>query len=111
MKPIVLLIACLALPVASPTVAQDTSEDQEGWDLLREGGRLLLEEFFDEVEPMLEELGPLLEDLQDLAVDLNAYEAPVILPNGDILIRRKPDQPFTPEETPPENEQGDAIDL
>jgi hypothetical protein len=28
--------------------------------------------------------------------DFQNYEAPVKLPNGDILIRRKPDAPVTP---------------
>ena len=34
--------------------------------------------------------------------DWSAYEAPEMLPNGDIIIRRKPDHPLTPPETPTE---------
>ena len=37
------------------------------------------------------------------------YEKPVILPNGDILIRRDPDAPeWTPEEDPPEAQPEDG---
>ena len=39
------------------------------------------------------EMEPALEDLQGFVDNLNAYHPPEILPNGDILIRRK-----TPEE-------------
>ena len=64
--------------------------------MLREGSRLLLEQLFDEMAPALE-------DLEGFVGDLNAYEAPVILPNGDILIRKKtPSVPKPePEVTPP----------
>ncbi|MCA0042977.1 AAA+ family ATPase [Celeribacter litoreus] len=94
-------IALIASLVATPLWAQESSEKPDGWDLLQEGGRLLLEDLMDD-------LSPLLEDLQGLMVDLNSYEPPVILPNGDILIRRKPD---APEYTPPPVEDEDAIDL
>ncbi|WP_417277960.1 AAA+ family ATPase [Celeribacter sp.] len=76
--------------LAAPVLAEDTPSDPaEGWNLLREGSKLLLEHLF-------EDMGPALEELEGYVDDLNAYEAPVILPNGDILIRRKPE--VTPEE-------------
>ncbi|WP_417262838.1 AAA+ family ATPase [Celeribacter sp.] len=82
--------------LAAPALAEDTPSDPaEGWNLLREGSKLLLEHLF-------EEMGPALEELEGYVDDLNAYEAPVILPNGDILIRRKPEGtpevPNTPDE-------------
>ena len=44
-------------------------------------------------------MSPMVEQLQDMVDDLNAYEAPEMLPNGDIIIRRRPDAPpFEPSE-------------
>ncbi len=54
----------------------------EGLDLLSEGTRLLL-------EGLVDELGPALEGLREGLSDLNAYHPPEMLPNGDIIIRRK----------------------
>lgn len=82
--------ACLAV---LPVSAQDSDESlSEGMDLLQQGTRLLL-------EGLMSELGPALQDLQDMVVDLNAYHAPEVLPNGDIIIRRK--TPLVPD--PPED--------
>ena len=53
-----------------------------------------------------EEAAPMAERLQGLMQDLDAYEAPEIMPNGDIIIRRKPDA--DPVETP-EDEEGIAL--
>ncbi|WP_321365797.1 AAA+ family ATPase [uncultured Celeribacter sp.] len=91
--------------LAAPALAEDAPSDaEEGWNLLREGSKLLLEHLFEEMGPALEEL----EELEGYVDDLNAYEAPVILPNGDILIRRKPE--VTPEEETPDI-PGEGIDL
>nr|WP_321510655.1 hypothetical protein [uncultured Celeribacter sp.] len=70
--------------------------------MLREGSRLLMEQFFQDMEPALEEL-------EGFVDDLSLYEAPVILPNGDILIRRKPEGPRAAPNPMPED--GDSIDL
>lgn len=78
------LIAALAF--AAPAVAQDDGVE-EGVDLLSEGTRMLLRGLMDEIEPALRELRGALQDL-------DAYEAPEILPNGDIIIRRK--EPLDP---------------
>lgn len=95
-------IALIMMLMAGPLAAEETppTEGSEGWNMLREGSRLLLQQLF-------EEMGPALEDLEGFVDDLSAYEAPEILPNGDILIRRKPPV-ADPETAPPE---GDAIDL
>ena len=84
----------LALMLAAmPVQAQDdgTEEMREGAELLEKGMQLLL-------EGLVEELGPILLELQGKIVDLSAYHAPEILPNGDIIIRRK--VPLEPEEKP-----------
>ncbi len=49
-----------------------------------------------ELQPMLEDLGPQMAKLIEMVGDFRNYEAPVKLPNGDILIRRKPEAPVTP---------------
>ena len=67
------------------------SEMQEGLDLLGEGTRLLM-------EGLRNELGPALEGLRDRLGDIDAYHPPELLPNGDIIIRRK--TPFDEEPIP-----------
>lgn len=103
----------LALPVAlligvSPALAQEEEEDglslmEEGaqlfWDgLRREMGPALesLRDRADEMEPALrdfaERMGPALADLLEKIDDLSAYHPPEMLPNGDIILRRKTPQ-------------------
>ncbi|MDH5797036.1 MAG: hypothetical protein OEZ19_00610 [Paracoccaceae bacterium] len=88
------LLACsLALIPASVGVAEDGQEKmRQGADLLQEGLELLLED-------LLAELGPAWLELQEMIGDLSAYYPPEILPNGDIILRRK-----VPIELPPEGE-------
>ena len=63
---------------ASPLIAQEA----EGRDLMAEALRLFMKGLMSELEPGLE-------DLNSFFQDLNAYHPPEILPNGDIIIRRK----------------------
>ena len=85
-----LIITALA---ASPALAQDEDDQlSEGMGLLREGTRMLL-------EGLMTELGPALKELEGRIDDLNAYHPPEVLPNGDIIIRRKePLDPIVPDE-------------
>jgi len=74
------LAVCLA---AFPINAQDDEDNlRDGMDLLQQGTRLLL-------QGLMDELGPALQGLEDMVIDLNAYHAPEVLPNGDIIIRRR----------------------
>lgn len=72
----------------------------------------LFRDFQDRLAPELrdlsEGLAPLLEDLRGLIDEFGAYEAPVRLPNGDILIRRKPGAP-PPPDLPPEDDGSIAL--
>lgn len=109
-------------PVAAQ--APDGSADPrgrmaEGIELLGEGMRLLFEGMQEEATPLMQELldqatpalgaardgvGRLLEGLDAIGIglaDLAGYHAPVLLPNGDILIRRR---------LPPDHEPQDAED-
>lgn len=50
-----------------------------------------------------DEMGPAFADLLNQVEDWSVYEAPEKLPNGDIIIRRKPEPApeTTPEDAPP----------
>ena len=112
-----LTIALLSVALAAPAAAQEESETERGFDLLREGSRMILEGILEDMRPMLEEarpffeeeMLPFLESLGALMDDMTAYEAPERLPNGDIIIRRSPDRPWpTPE---PEVGEGGDVEL
>ncbi len=98
-----ILSAMLAMaPLAAPAQEPEQGADDElsrGAEMLREGMGLLLEGLLDEIRPLGEELADgwaeSWADLVEMLGDFSAYEAPVILPNGDILIRRK--EPLEPE--------------
>jgi len=99
------LILALCL-ISAPAFAEDApavppSED-DGFSLMEEGMKLVMRgmmtemqpaldemgKALDEMEPHLKELGPKLQQLIALIDDIKNYDAPVMLDNGDILIRR-----------------------
>ncbi len=109
------LIAICALSVALALPAQ--AEEDTGKSLMEPWAELFFEGLRKEMEPALEdlqglvsqfgpamqsffeEMGPALAELAGEIEDWSAYEAPEILPNGDIIIRKKPeDQPEEPEQ-------------
>lgn len=95
-----LMLAALPLRADDPpTVAPDPSTE-EGMSLIEKGARMLLQSLLDDVEPRMKELGrgldeamdqmgPALKDLLGRIDDFRNYHAPEMLPNGDIIIRRK----------------------
>ena len=91
------LIAVMSL-AAAPASAQE-GDVEDGFDMLSEGVQLLLRGLMDEMEPALKEL-------QGALQGLDAYHAPEVLPNGDIIIRRK-----TPQELERLPEDGDEIEI
>jgi len=111
--------------IAAPAVSQD-DEEGDGLSLMERGAQLFFEGLMTEVEPALRELeglaedmepalrsfaqemGPALRDLLETVEDWSAYEPPVVLPNGDILLKRKPDMP--PSDALPAPEEGE-IDI
>ncbi|MEM8730861.1 MAG: hypothetical protein AAGF79_13170 [Pseudomonadota bacterium] len=120
---------CLATPVGAQT---DWSSDL--FDRAPGGLEGLLDELLDGMDEalgtleywaetfgpsfqsFLTEMGPGLADLMDEVEDWAAYETPELLPNGDIIIRKKPDilpQPGDPEGDPPgrEDQPAEAIDI
>ena len=85
-----IFFACLglALSLALPASAQEEApaDDEgpvsEGMRLFEEGTRLLL-------RGLMDEIGPAMEGLRGVLDDLDAYHPPEVLPNGDIILRRK----------------------
>lgn len=96
----IILAAAFCLP-ASLVTAQDTDTAPS---LMERGAQLFMEGIMKELGPTLEgfeglgpemrefaaEMGPALVDLLQQVKDWSVYEVPEILPNGDIIIRRKP---------------------
>ncbi|MFD1510588.1 hypothetical protein [Lacimonas salitolerans] len=115
-------IIAIALVAALPTFAAAQEEEGDGFSLMEEGAKLFLRGMMDEAEPALEqlqrlmqdmqpamrefvqEMGPALNDLLGKVDDLSNYHAPEMLPNGDIIMRRK--VPMSPEP-----DEGEEIDL
>lgn len=94
------LICAFALPVA----AQDAPPADDGPSLFEQGTRLILRGLAEDLAPQMRELQqdldkaladwePALRQLMDLIGDIRSYHPPEMLPNGDILLRKK-----TPEE-------------
>ena len=91
MRQILVAIFVLSTATAAPAQSPDGGEG-EGLDLMGEALRLFMRGLMQEMEPALEGMEGLLDNL-------DAYHPPEVLPNGDIIIRRK-----DPHEAPPEGE-------
>lgn len=122
MKQIILAAAIALSPL--PLLAQEQEgEIEEGFSLMEEGARMLFRGMMQEMEPALDdftgmaediapaldmlasEMGPALMELMKTLDSVRYYQAPEILPNGDIIIRRREDAPvYVPQE-------GEEIDL
>ncbi|WFE73400.1 hypothetical protein [Roseinatronobacter sp. S2] len=108
MRPILIISLCLCLSIAPPAFADEfgdppKSEQPEGFFGLIER---MMRGFFDDMDPhmrqmerSLEAAEPELRRFLGQLRDMVEYEPPEVLPNGDILIRRR--QP-----APPDVEQG-----
>lgn len=116
----------LATLATSPAYAEDPKSDiQQGLELFFEGLKDELAPALDEFQGMarqfgpslqsfFEEMGPALAEMMTDVKDWSRYEMPEMLPNGDIIIRRKPDpepeEPVMPE-SEGEKDSGDGIDI
>lgn len=105
--------ALFCVGLAAPLSAESESE---GFSLMEEGAKLILRGLMEEMEPALEELegfaremepamrsfaaemGPALKELLEQVDDWAMYHPPEILPNGDIIIRRKAEDEIPPNE-------------
>ncbi|WP_371933258.1 hypothetical protein [Ruegeria discodermiae] len=118
------LTAGLAVPVSA--------QEDQGRSLMDLGAELFLDGLRQEMEPTLqgllgladelgpsmlsffEEMGPAFADMAQEVKDWSVYEMPEILPNGDIIIRRKPEpgpdpKPETPGQDAEPNLEGTEI--
>ena len=120
-------LALALILAATPVLAQEApatpeaEAEENGFSLMEEGAKLLFRGFMTEAEPAIaemsqaleqmapvleglgEEIGPKITELFALVDDFTNYDMPVVLPNGDILIRRNaPLSPKTAPETGPE---------
>lgn len=107
MKQILLPAALIAL-ISSPLAAQEAEGEDSGPSLMERGAELFWEGLCQEMAPALEdlqgmmeeigpamgaflaEMGPALAEIAKEVEDWSVYEMPEILPNGDIIIRKKP---------------------
>ncbi len=105
MKRIILPLV-LATSLAAPLHAQEGDVDT-GLSLMEEGAKLFFRGIMEEMEPAMEDLrgladdmepalrsfvddmGPALAELLNKIGDLSVYHPPEVLPNGDIILRRK----------------------
>ncbi|UWQ34171.1 hypothetical protein K3555_06650 [Leisingera sp. M527] len=107
MKQILLPAALVAL-MPAPLAAQEAGEEGGAPSLMERGAELFWEGLREEMAPALEdlqgmmedigpsmgaflaEMGPALAEIAKEVEDWSVYELPEILPNGDIIIRKKP---------------------
>ncbi len=97
MRKIALALALTLMPL--PLAAEDPApkgEASEGLDLMGKGAQLLLRGIMSEMEPRISDLGaavaglqPVLRDLAGMIGDIRNYHRPEMLPNGDIILRRR----------------------
>ncbi|WP_170478760.1 hypothetical protein [Ruegeria arenilitoris] len=106
----ILLICVASVTAALPAKAQENNGKslmERGAEMFLEGLRQEMEPSFDELlgfadqfgpamQTFIQEMGPALAELAAQVQDWGLYETPEMLPNGDIIIRKKP-QPEEPE--------------
>lgn len=83
-----LLAVTLVVFSSSPVFAEETKPvpEPDSFTEFTETLRDLFGDFAQDIAPMFENFGNQIKGL-------GLYEAPEVLPNGDIIIRRKPDAP------------------
>lgn len=111
-------LAFAAALAASSVSAQETDEGnglmEKGLELFLDGlrqemspalenMRKLAEEYGPAIASFLEQMGPAFGEMLEEVKDWSAYEPPEILPNGDIILRKKqmPELETPPLEPPP----------
>ena len=117
----VMMLSVVGALLAAPLSAQDTGSDSGENSLMEQGAELFFKGLRQEMEPaldsmlemaeqfgpsmlsFLEQMGPALADLVDEVQDWSAYHAPEMLPNGDIIIRKKQPTDEAPEAAEPED--------
>lgn len=107
----VLALALTAPPALAEEPVEGRSMMEQGIELFMEGLRQemapavedlrgLAEKVGPSMRSFLEEMGPALAEMMDDVQDWTRYEPPEMLPNGDIIIRRKPEAAPEPKAAP-----------
>lgn len=111
-----LVLSAASVPLtATPSHAQEAAQSAQGW--IEWGMSLFGGSIAEEVAPAIRDMkaladqfgpaiAPAVEKFLGLVDDMTNYEMPEMQPNGDILIRRKPDAPPV---QPPAAGEGGAI--
>lgn len=105
MKQILAAPLALALLTAPLQAEEPPSLMERGAQLFFEGLLQEMSPALDDLTALIEEAGPALQDfvtemgpklreVLEEVEDWSVYAAPEVLPNGDIIIRRKPDAPL-----------------
>ncbi len=120
----IITITAVAMLAVTPGLAQEQDTEEDGFSLMEEGARLLFEGLSHEIEPALRDLlgltkemepklrefaqqmGPALADIMGKIEDLSTYHPPEMLPNGDIIMRKK-----LPQEMLDLPEEGEEIEI
>lgn len=102
-------IALITFVALSPELGLAQQSDTQGLSQMEKGAQMFLEGMLQEMAPALEgfaglaekmgpamrnfarQMGPALGDILEKVEDWDAYEPPKMLPNGDIIIKRKPE--------------------
>lgn len=98
------LILFATLIAAVPAAAQDAPDPL--FETLKKQLEALTDEARNSALGLFGDLAPLLESFGATLDDLSNYERPIILPNGDILFRRKLTAPALPDPPPAGVEEG-----
>ena len=91
---------CLCLTAAPATAEEAGRSVDDGFSLLEEGATIIMRSFLDGMEPAMKdlkkgigdamaEMAPALRDLLAGIDDIRNYHPPQVMPNGDIILRRK----------------------
>ncbi|MEM7500250.1 MAG: hypothetical protein AAF371_19995 [Pseudomonadota bacterium] len=96
-----------ALLAAMPAAAEEPRQRYFDLDEMKRELDRVWDDLTREVEPALERFDEIIGMLREVD-DPRYYEAPVFLPNGDIVIRRRADAPPWEPPEPEEREAGPA---
>lgn len=117
-------LSALSLSALTLSALPVQAEEEDGFSLMEEGAKLFMRGIMQEMEPaidemrglaeemepvlrqMLAEMGPAFAELLDKVDDITLYHPPELLPNGDIILRRK-----TEEDIAEQPQDDGAIDL
>jgi len=110
-------------PAQNEQAQNEQAQNEQAPSLMERGAQMFLEGLLQEMQPALDDLqdladdmqpalrgfvehmGPALRDLMDEVEDWSVYHPPEILPNGDIILRRR-----TPDDTLPDPD-GEEVEI